>query len=97
MDEITKLITENGFTIAFLSSLIYCLYRYLPQFIEIRLQRMRDKDEQFEVLKKIIEHNTVVIDNNSKLLEKVISYFSPTTIVNVNKSKKGGDKNDQPK
>lgn len=70
MEEISQYVLNYGLIGALTICALYFMFKYLPQFIEIKLNRMKEKDYMFDSFKAVVENNSQVISNNSKVIEQ---------------------------
>ena len=69
MEEITKFIFDYGFIGGLALILIFLAIKYLPQYIEIKLKRMKDKDYLIDSFKSVISLNNNVVENNTETIK----------------------------
>lgn len=69
MEEAGQLILNYGLVGALIVLAIFFIIKYAPKFIEIKLNRMKEKDYMFDSFKSVVENNSQVIANNSKVIE----------------------------
>lgn len=77
MEDIVKIIQDLGIYACTIVVLLYLGFKYLPQYIELKLERMKEKDFMLDSFKSVIENNSQVINNNSEVIK-----LNSTTIKN---------------
>ena len=77
MKEIVQIIQDIGIYACIIGIILYLGLKYLPKYIELRLERMKEKDFMFDSFKSVIENNSQVINNNSEVIK-----LNSTTIKN---------------
>lgn len=77
MEEILKLIQDGGIYFCFIAIFLFLGFKYLPKFIEIKLNRMKERDYMYDSFKAVIENNSQVISNNTEVIK-----LNSTTIKN---------------
>lgn len=70
VEEVVQYFLDYGLTGALLISALFLGIKYLPQFIEIKLNHMKEKDYMLDSFKAVVENNSQVISNNSKVIEQ---------------------------
>lgn len=77
MEEITKLITDFGFTVALSIGVLLLSFKYIPKWLDYVLNRAKEKDYMMDNFKSVIDNNTEVIRNNTEVIK-----LNSTTIKN---------------
>lgn len=77
MEEIVQTIQDIGIYACIMGIILYLGLKYLPKYIELKFERMKEKDFMFDSFKSVIENNSQVISNNSEVIK-----LNSTTIKN---------------
>ena len=64
-----KMILDVGISGTISLILIILAIKFLPQYIEIRLKRMKDKDYLIDSFKSVISLNNNVVENNTETIK----------------------------
>lgn len=72
MEEMTKTILDYGVSTAILIGLAFLFVKYLPQLINIFIERLKKRDFRDDLFLKTIENNSRVIENNTVVINKNI-------------------------
>lgn len=77
MEETINLISNVGVPMAICIVILVLSLRYIPQWLDYRLNRAKEKDYMIDSFKSVIENNSQVIKNNSEVIK-----LNSTTIKN---------------
>jgi len=77
MEEFITIFQDLGIYACIVFVILYLGLKYLPKYIELRLERMKEKDYMLDSFKSVIENNSQVISNNSEVIR-----LNSTTIKN---------------
>lgn len=77
MDEIIKLIQDVGVYVCIIGLVLWLGVKYLPKYIELKLERMKERDYMMDSFKSVVENNSQVISNNTEVIK-----LNSTTIKN---------------
>lgn len=77
MEEVITVIQDFGLVATLIIILLLIGLKYLPKFLDLKLNRMKEKDYMLDSFKSVIENNSQVINNNSEVIK-----LNSTTIKN---------------
>ena len=69
MKEITSIYTDLGITACIVIVILFLGLKYIPKWLDLRLERAKEKDYMMDSFKSVIENNSKVIDNNSQVIK----------------------------
>lgn len=69
MEDVVKVIQDFGIYGCLMVIVIVIGLKYIPQVIELKLQRLKDRDYMLDSFKAVVENNSQVIKNNSEVIK----------------------------
>lgn len=69
MKEIANLYADLGVTACIIIVILFLGFKYIPKWLDLRLERAKEKDYMMDSFKAVIENNSKVIDNNSQVIK----------------------------